>query len=251
MSKKLINEDIKSMKYLFGYKPGRVISEQDFDYTTDDYLDTTEMDEEGKRYPERLVRHSDTGKLVGSHKRGEGFRPSPHGEELGFDIHPTDIPHGTKFGGAEVGDFDYEDDDFGVPMDEETDFDGFDLSDLGLDDDDYMDDFDREDNEYEDRLPRRMTEQFDDRDHDTTMMLRRKSSRVVRKFLESLDTGYQDVTMISLVNCEYANFSGINICDLPQLLFINLNGTRNNFEEQGYECANSDSEEPSFYFINE
>jgi hypothetical protein len=46
MEKKLINEDIQNMKYLFGYKPGRVISEQDIDYTTDDYLDTTEMDEE-------------------------------------------------------------------------------------------------------------------------------------------------------------------------------------------------------------
>jgi hypothetical protein len=34
------------MKYLFGYKPGRVISEQDIDYTTDDFLNTTEMDEE-------------------------------------------------------------------------------------------------------------------------------------------------------------------------------------------------------------
>jgi hypothetical protein len=29
MNKKLINEDIKNMKYLFGYKPGRVISEQE------------------------------------------------------------------------------------------------------------------------------------------------------------------------------------------------------------------------------
>jgi hypothetical protein len=46
MDKKLINEDIKNMKYLFGYKPGIVISEQDIDYTTDDYLDTTEMDEQ-------------------------------------------------------------------------------------------------------------------------------------------------------------------------------------------------------------
>jgi len=46
MDKKLINEDIQNMKYLFGYKPGRVISEQDIDYTTDDYLDTTEMDEQ-------------------------------------------------------------------------------------------------------------------------------------------------------------------------------------------------------------
>jgi hypothetical protein len=48
MDKKLINEDIKAMKYLFGYKPGRVISEQDIDYTTDDYLDTedAELDED-------------------------------------------------------------------------------------------------------------------------------------------------------------------------------------------------------------
>jgi hypothetical protein len=109
MDKKLINEDIQNIKYLFGYKPGRVISEQDIDYTTDDYLDTTEMDEEGKRRPERLVKHSDTGKLVGIHKHGTGFHPNRHGEELGFDFNLTDIPHGTKFGGIEVDDFDYED----------------------------------------------------------------------------------------------------------------------------------------------
>lgn len=29
MDKKLINEEIQNMKYLFGYKPGRVISEQE------------------------------------------------------------------------------------------------------------------------------------------------------------------------------------------------------------------------------
>lgn len=46
MDKKLINEEINNIKYLFGYKPGRVISEQDMDYTTDDYLDTTEMTED-------------------------------------------------------------------------------------------------------------------------------------------------------------------------------------------------------------
>jgi hypothetical protein len=34
------------MKYLLGYKPGRVISEQDIDYTTDDFLNTIEMDDE-------------------------------------------------------------------------------------------------------------------------------------------------------------------------------------------------------------
>jgi hypothetical protein len=46
MDKKLISEDIQNIKYLFGYKPGRVISEQDYDYTTDYYLDTTEMTED-------------------------------------------------------------------------------------------------------------------------------------------------------------------------------------------------------------
>ena len=35
MDKKLINEDIKNIKYLFGYKPGRVISEQDTEMTED------------------------------------------------------------------------------------------------------------------------------------------------------------------------------------------------------------------------
>lgn len=42
MDKKLINEDIKNIKYLFGYKPGRVISEQDIDYTTNEYVDMNE-----------------------------------------------------------------------------------------------------------------------------------------------------------------------------------------------------------------
>jgi hypothetical protein len=125
MDKKLINEDIKNMKYLFGYKAGVVISEQDFDYTTDDYLDTTEMDEEGKRHPQRLVRHSDTGKIVGTHKHGVGFYPSEHGEELGFEYHPTEIPYGTKFKGTEVGDFDYEEGDFNEEISEDKDDDLF------------------------------------------------------------------------------------------------------------------------------
>jgi hypothetical protein len=116
MNKKLINEDIQNMKYLFGYKPGRVISEQDIDYTTDGYLDTTEMDEEGKIRPERLVKHSDTNKIVGTHKRGVGFHPSHHGKKLGFEFDPIDIPLGTKFGGTEVDDFDYEEGDFNEEM---------------------------------------------------------------------------------------------------------------------------------------
>jgi hypothetical protein len=51
MDKKLINEDIINMKYLLSYKPGRVISEQDIDYTTDEYVDMSEQGEpETDRY---------------------------------------------------------------------------------------------------------------------------------------------------------------------------------------------------------
>ena len=35
MNKKLINEDIQNIKYLFSYKPGRVISEQVTEMTED------------------------------------------------------------------------------------------------------------------------------------------------------------------------------------------------------------------------
>jgi hypothetical protein len=51
MDKKLINEDIQNIKYLFGYKPGRVISEQDIDNTTDEYVDMSEQEgTENDRY---------------------------------------------------------------------------------------------------------------------------------------------------------------------------------------------------------
>lgn len=99
MEKKLINEDITNMKYLFGYKPGKVISEQ----IHPDMI---------KGKPERLVKDVETGKVVGTYKRGVGFYPSSYGEELGYEYQPTSIPHGTKLAGIEVGDFDYEDDDF-------------------------------------------------------------------------------------------------------------------------------------------
>jgi hypothetical protein len=156
MDKKLISEDIQNMKYLFGYKPGRVISEQDH----------LEMDEEGKRHPERQVRHKDTNKIVGLHKKGTGFTPTSQGKELGFEFHPIDIPHETRLAGTEIGDFDYEDDDFISKMppyddDEEMEegykyddvdetnpddveddvFGDFDLSQLGLDDEEDEDEF--------------------------------------------------------------------------------------------------------------
>jgi hypothetical protein len=113
MSKKLINEDIQNINTFLG-----INREELFQNKILIILPMTiwmlKMDEE--RRPEILVKHIDTGKLVGTHKYGRGFRPNPHGEELGFEHHPSSIPNKTKFGGTEVGDFDYEDDDFDFKM---------------------------------------------------------------------------------------------------------------------------------------
>lgn len=59
MKKKLLKEDIDNIKYLFDYKPGRVISEQDYDYTTDDYLDVmdSELDEENQLDEQKTDRY--------------------------------------------------------------------------------------------------------------------------------------------------------------------------------------------------
>ena len=127
MDKKLINEDITNMKYLFGYKPGKVISEQE-EPEIDEYF-YGDVEDLGKRHPERLVRDIETGKVVGTHKKDSGFHPSPHGEELGHKHHPTSIPHGTRLGGTEAGEFDYEDDDFNYEEEDEfMDYDGDDAS---------------------------------------------------------------------------------------------------------------------------
>ena len=47
MNKKILNEDIQNMKYLFGYKPGRVISEQD--------INDTEMSEQEEPENDRYM----------------------------------------------------------------------------------------------------------------------------------------------------------------------------------------------------
>ena len=47
--------------------------------------------------PERLVKHMDSGKIVGTHKHGVGYTPNKHGRSLGHSNHPTSIPNFTKF----------------------------------------------------------------------------------------------------------------------------------------------------------
>jgi len=56
--------------------------------------------------PERLVKHMDSGKIVGTHKHGVGYTPNKHGIRLGHSSHPTSIPNFTKFDDED--DYDFE-----------------------------------------------------------------------------------------------------------------------------------------------
>lgn len=52
--------------------------------------------------PERLVKHMDSGEIVGTHKHGVGYTPNEFGKSLGHSSHPTSIPNYTKFDDDEM-----------------------------------------------------------------------------------------------------------------------------------------------------
>jgi uncharacterized protein YkuJ len=59
------------------------------------------------------------------------------------------------------------------------------------------------------------------------------SSRQVRKILKNLPN---TLKFLSFRDCDFADFDGIDLCSFPTLKNVNLIDTKNNFEEQGYEC---------------
>jgi hypothetical protein len=91
-------------------------------------------------------------------------------------------------------------------------------------------------------MPRRsMDEQPEDIDSEdyssygekTFQKITNASKREVDRFLENLP---ENTKFIQISDCEYADFSSIDICSFPKLVFMNLKGTENNFEEQNYDC---------------
>ena len=74
---------------------------------------------------------------------------------------------------------------------------------------------------------------------DSKIMLVREDADVVKYTLNNLP---DSIEYIAILNCEYADFSGVDLCDKKDLVFINLAGTENNFEEQDYECAYHEGE---------
>jgi hypothetical protein len=103
------------------------------------------------------------------------------------------------------------------------------------------------------RLVRRVIKEQEENDMEheeqyttrSLLMLRNKSANVVSRHLNNLS---DKIKFIAIINCEYADFSGVDICGLPKLVFVNLKGTENNFEEQGYEC-NIEEDSPFYHIV--
>lgn len=158
MDKKLLNEEIQNMKFLFGYKPGRVISEQDGMWTQ-----TTTMDRLGEPMDEPMFEKGSIKSILKKHNLLDNV----------------------------------------------------------------------------------------DTDKDMRIFMKGESSEVVQKLLSLLHL-FDKLVFLAIVDCESADFSDVDICGLPKIVFINLTGTENNFEEQGYECVERDNYDNghSLYYIS-
>lgn len=63
---------------------------------------------------------------------------------------------------------------------------------------------------------------------DEILFLKNASFQKVQSHLSRLP---ESITFITIVHCEGADFSEIDLCEFPNLLMVNLKGTPNNFEE--------------------
>lgn len=61
-----------------------------------------------------------------------------------------------------------------------------------------------------------------------------KDSHFVSQILKNLPP---NIERISLINCEMADFSDIDMCEFPSLTMVDLSGTKNNFEKMDYVCS--------------
>ena len=60
------------------------------------------------------------------------------------------------------------------------------------------------------------------------VLLEHKDANTVQMVLSSLP---QNLKFLTIKNCEGADFTDIDICNFPELIFVNLKNTPNNFEE--------------------
>ena len=68
-------------------------------------------------------------------------------------------------------------------------------------------------------------------------MFENQSSEVIQKLLSILHL-FPELQFLTISDCESADFSDVDVCSLRNLVWLVLKGTKNNLEEQGYQCVN-------------
>ena len=63
---------------------------------------------------------------------------------------------------------------------------------------------------------------------DKLVMVRGTNQKNVQLILSKLP---KTIVFLSIVGCEFADFSNVDICSFPNLKYVNLKDTENNFEE--------------------
>jgi hypothetical protein len=62
---------------------------------------------------------------------------------------------------------------------------------------------------------------------------RRTANQLLKNFLK---VSGGKARFIAFIDCEEVDFSGVDLCQYPDLVFVNLPGTPNNFEETQNDC---------------
>ena len=68
---------------------------------------------------------------------------------------------------------------------------------------------------------------------DSMVLIQGKSSRQVKRVISNLS---EKIAFLAILDCEYADFSDINLCEYPKLVSVRLVGTPNNLEETQDNC---------------
>jgi hypothetical protein len=244
MDKKLINEEIQNMKFLFGYKPGRVISEQEMsEKRYGSFGNLRRKDFRGDEYVRDNDSFADDEELFGIGDDNMYDTEEFDDFESYNERYPMDKEDSPRWFKGSDGKkmFDTYREKSGKPFKVKTRKGEMD-EDLEFEEEETMESILEKHNLLDEILHK----------GDNRIMIQDKSSEVVQRLLSILHL-LTELKFLSIVNCESADFSDVDICGLPELAFVNLQGTENNFEEQGYECAikeTLDDDSYSFYYIS-
>jgi hypothetical protein len=80
---------------------------------------------------------------------------------------------------------------------------------------------------------------------DTLIFLKGKSSKQVKRAISSLS---KNIKFLTLRDCEYADFSDVDLCEYPKLMMVTLDGTPNNLEETQDNCYEAFGDKQQYLF---